>query len=306
MTTELQQTTDVDKQSLDLSTAPVGQKKFVDERLGRKHKRSGGPNTEEGKAKAAMNSLKHGAYAVTTPDLMEYYEIRGSVQRELKPDGVIEDRLADDAANNLQKRQFLQDYARRMITASQSRPLNAADIATRCCFPFEEKYQHLLTQPINTVTLQLELAQDWDAHARPPKGKANEVERMADSRVSTLFKQGVATLSRRGLLQHLEEEFFNKLDVVMVEAMDGINYLGKRIAQRCDRLMLDNYWLFRNADMVRDCINDILAERGLAAMMDERLQRARDALDSGLKNTLESLNTLRHAKSKTVNASRMR
>ena len=306
MTTEQQQTTQVEKQSPDLSTAPEGEKKFVDERLGQKHKRSGGPKTEEGKAKAAMNSLKHGAYAVTTPDLKEYYEIRVSVQRELKPDGVIEDRLADNVAHNIQKAQFLQDYERRMITASQSRPLSAADVAARCCFPFDESYQNLLTKPINVVTLQQELAQAWESHARPPRGKANEVECLPDSRVSALFNQGVATLNERGLVPYLEEDFFNKLDVVMAEALDGSNYLGKRIVKRGDRRMLVNYWLFRNADIVRDCINDVLAERGLAAITDEKLQRARGTLDSGLKNDLESLNTLRQAKSKTVNASRMR
>ena len=277
----------------------------VDERLGRRRKRSGGPKSEEGKAIASRNSIKHGAFADCLPESDEYFREAASVERELKPVGVVEERIATNIAHNNYKTEMLRGFERDKLNASQLSPLNPSEIASRTQFPFSSDYQHLLLEPINTVIIQRELAQAWRRFAEPPKSpsKSRAVACMPDSRVAKLYEKALGMLDRAALVPHLEPEFFDALDIVMGEAQSRLNYLGKRLQQEGEELTLVKYWLYRNVDTVNACIRDFRVDLAISVMNDPNLIRARNHLDSGLKRDIDSLRALREAK---VNGHRTR
>jgi len=270
----------------------------VDERLGRRRKRSGGPKSEEGKAIASRNSIKHGAFVDCLPDSDEYFREAALVERELKPIGVVEERIATNIAHNNYKTEMLRGFERDKLNASQLSPLSPSEIASRMQFPFSSDYQHLLLEPINTVIIQRELAQAWRRFAEPPKSpsKSRAVACMPDSRVAKLYEKALGMLDRAALVPHLEPEFFDALDIVMGEAQSRLNYLGKRLQQEGEELTLVKYWLYRNVDTVNACIREVRVDLALSVISDPNLIRARDHLDSSLKRYIDSLRSLREAK----------
>ena len=271
-----------------------------DERLSRRRKRSGGPRTEQGRAVAAMNSTKHGGYARALPESNEFYLLGMQVERELSPRGVIEQRLASNIAHSIHKADLIEAYERDRVTAAHSRPLDPSLVAQRVGFPFGQPYRQLLVEPINMVRLQRKLFKQWENLARPPSPDGpRSLARLPDSRVSRLYRKGLAALGKGGRPQALLYEFYEELDIVMSEAQAQLNYLGQRAHQQDEELMFVLYWLFRNAEVVNACIKEIRAELAIEVIQDEKLARVKGAIDAGLRRDIDSLNALREAKQRS-------
>jgi hypothetical protein len=82
-----------------------------------------GPQTEEGKARSALNSLKTGLFAaqdfIRDGEEVEYAELRGSFIDELQPEGAIEEALAAEvigAAWRLRRCRLIEsDFSARLV-----------------------------------------------------------------------------------------------------------------------------------------------------------------------------------------------
>ena len=51
----------------------------------------------------------------------------------------------------------------------------------------------------------------------------------------------------------MHEDFFARLDIVMLEARSGVRYLAGRIKEQAKALVLVQYWLYRNASDLSNC-----------------------------------------------------
>lgn len=268
-----------------------------DERIKRRTKRSGGPKTEEGKLAASKNSTKHSAYSVVPPESQEYYTYVDAVRVELMPSGVIEEALAFSCAHEAFKSSRVEEYERKLMRRSEQKEVSVSKLAERIGFPWAETHLHLLMNPINEILLQQSIYKSWKRLAKPPKSfGVEQLESMPDIRAAEIYELGCQVLSERGLPQFMQESFFVKLDTVVHEAGAGENYLGLRIKDRSAELFLVEYWLYRNASSVEAVRHDLRDEQAIDVLADEKLVRAKTAINSALRNNIASLQVVKAMK----------
>jgi hypothetical protein len=269
----------------------------TDERLKRRLPRSGGPKTAEGKAKSLLNSLKHYAYATRLPERDDYYQLINAAKLELQPSGLIEAASAETVAHELYRRKLIEDTEMQRIRASEFKRLDPAELARRVDFPFGQAYQHLLVEPLRPHQLFTDFSKDWNELASPPiSGADGELETKEDGNVVRIYKTACELLDSAQHNPYSHEEFLEIIDEVMVSAMRGENYLGRRIAARGREMMLVNYWLIVNRTELSTCTHDMRNEHKLAILTDENLSRAKKHANSNLSSGLNQFAAIRKIK----------
>jgi len=272
--------------------------------------RSGGPRTAAGRARAAENSLKHGAYVAQPRQSDVYHEkLRGVVQ-ELKPLGEIAMTLCQDVAHELAKMQTLNAYERDQIYRAEHDGVSLLELSRRLDFPWAETHLDVLGTLHAQGVLRAQLLRSWRVLAKPPRaivsgqgggtksGAKNQRSLVAlpDQRVAELYERACGLLALPGLSDFMHEHFFQEMDVVMLEARQGLSYLGRRISERGQGSALVAYWLLRNQGRILDAVNNLKNERTVEVLTDERMSRAKSSVQRGLRDSLISIKITRELK----------
>lgn len=284
-------------ESGDSKTLPNSRQQ-ADQRLKRPFsKRTGGPSSPEGKAVASKNALTHGAYASVPPESVEFLGYLDKAQQELRPSGLVEGELAASIAFSAFKAQRFRGAEMGKMMRSANRGLDTEQLANRVGFPWRETHHELLAEPVNETLLQRLVCDGWRRLAVSPKqGLDGDVLSNQDARVATIYVEACRVLSLKGLVQLAYEDFFMRLDVVMMDARTGASYLGQRVKSAGDELFLVHYWLYRNSARVNACAQDLSDDMLLDVYSDERLMRANAYLSNRMRNDIETLNTVQGMK----------
>ena len=272
-------------------------------------KRSGGPRTDEGRALAAQNSLTHGAYATRLPESVELHGYIGQLRSELSPNGLLEETLAAGLAYGAFKAERLREFELARLMRAAGKGIDTRLLASRLEFPWAQSHHELLSSPPNEFELQAAVHRAWVRLARPPapdalsigrgraaKQQALGVEQPQDQRLAELYEEVAELLSRRGLLLYMHEQLLCRLDLVMLEARSGANYLGRRLKGVEDELILVHYWMLRNARVISLCAQELQEEVALEVLCDERLARANTHVSNKIRNDIETLQSVRSLK----------
>jgi len=260
-------------------------------------RRTGGPRSPEGKAIASKNSLAHGAYASVPPESVEFLAYLDKSRQELMPSGMVEGELAASVAFSAFKAQRLRDIEMGRVMRSGRRGLDTVQLANRVGFPWRETHHELLAEPVNEILLQRLVGEGWRRLAVPPKsGLAAGVSSIQDARVAAIYDEACRVLSMRGLMQLAYEDFFMRLDAVMLEARSGAGYLGRRVSSAGEELLLVHYWLYRNSARVNACNQELMEEMMLEVYADERIMRANAYVSTRIRNDIETLQTVKEMK----------
>ena len=146
----------------------------------------------------------------------------------------------------------------------------------------------------------------WVRLAKPPsKGDSAHTQTPSspeDQRVEEVYETACDLLSRRGLLQYMHEDFFARVDLVMLEARSGDGYLAGRIKAQAEGLILVNYWLYRNASNLSNCTQELQEEMALEIFCDERLLRASSHVSNKLRSDIETLQAIKAIKERRSQA----
>lgn len=272
--------------------------------------RSGGPRTAAGRARAAENSLKHGAYIAQPRQSDVYHEKLSGVVQELKPLGEIAMTLCQDVAHELAKMQTLNAYERDQIYRAEHDGVSLMELSRRLDFPWAETHLDVLGTLHAQGVLRAQLLRAWRVLAKPPGAKGSgqgggtksgakpprSLVTLPDQRVAQLYVRACELLALPGLSDFMHEHFFQEMDVVMLEARQGLSYLGRRISERGQASALVAYWLLRNQGRILDAVNDLKNERTVAVLTDERMSRAKSSVQRGLRDSLTSIKTARELK----------
>ena len=272
--------------------------------------RSGGPRTPAGRARAAENSLKHGAYIAQPRQSDVYHEKLLGVVQELKPLGEIAMTLCQDVAHELAKMQTLNAYERDQIYRAEHDGVSLMELSRRLDFPWAETHLDVLGTLHAQGVLRAQLLRAWRVLAKPPGAKGSgqggatnseakpprSLVTLPDQRVAQLYERACELLALPGLSDLMHEHFFQEMDVVMLEARQGLSYLGRRISEGGQASALVAYWLLRNQGRILDAVNDLKNERTVAVLTDERMSRAKSSVQRGLRDSLTSIKTARELK----------
>ena len=260
--------------------------------------RTGGPRSAEGIARASQNSLTHGAYATVIPESVEYLSYLDKAQQALRPSGLVEGELSASIAFSALKAQRLRDIELGRIARSARRGINTVELAKRVGFPWPGVHHELLAEPVNDTLLQRTVFDGWRRLAAPPPTLTPDegVLSTPDQRVAAIYAEACTVLSTRGLVQLSQEEFFMRLDGVMLEARSGASYLGQRVSNAGEDLFFVHYWLYRNAARVNACAQEMMEDLLIDVYTDERLMRANAHVSSRMRNDIDTLQTVKDIK----------
>jgi len=259
---------------------------------------------------AAENSLKHGAYIAQPRQSDVYHEKLLGVVQELKPLGEIAMTLCQDVAHELAKMQTLNAYERDQIHRAEHDGVSLMELSRRLDFPWAETHLDVLGTLHAQGVLRAQLLRAWRVLAKPPGAKGSgqgggtkseakpprSLETLPDQRVAQLYERACELLALPGLSDFMHEHFFQEMDVVMLEARQGLSYLGRRISEGGQASALVAYWLLRNQGRILDAVNDLKNERTVAVLTDERMSRAKSSVQRGLRDSLTSIKTSRELK----------
>jgi hypothetical protein len=269
-------------------------------------RRSGGPRTPEGRAIASRNSLTHGAYAARLPDSVEFLAYLDKARVELSPSGLLEGALCDALAHDAFKIDRLREIEMSRLMRAVNKGLDTREIARRLNFPWAQTHHELLSQPPNDFELQRAVHRAWLSLAKPPSAAATARRLVPsspeDQRVAEVYETACDLLSRRALLQYMHADFFDRLDVVMLEARSGGSYLAGRIKEQAEGLVLVQYWLYRNASNLSNCAQELHEEMALEVFCDERLLRASTHVSNKLRSNIETLQNIKAIKERRSQA----
>lgn len=201
-----------------------------------KKKGKGGPATERGKAVASRNSLKSGVYAKTIlPESDTYWMLDAAMHSDLRPQGKVESMLVSSGVRSLCGLVSIQDLKQRRVLASENTNIDTCELARRVNFPWAKGHQYVLEESISAPMLLRRIQMRWAVLAKPPKAnQPNEVMAPADSLIAALYDRAKRVLTLPAPNPYMDDLFLNQLDLVMLHARDGKNYLGKRV------------WVFRS------------------------------------------------------------
>ena len=231
------------------------------------------------------------------PESVEFLGYLDKAQQELRPSGLVEGELAVSIAFFAFKAQRLRGNEMGRVMRSGRRGLDTEQLAKRVGFPWRETHHELLAEPLNEALLQRQVSDGWRRLAAPPgSGLAGDVLSIQDARLSTIFDEACRILSMRGLMQLAYEDFFMRLDAVMLEARSGASYLGQRVSKDGGEIFLVHYWLYRNSARVNACNQELMEEMMLEVYADERLMRANAYVSTRIRNDIETLQTVKEMK----------
>ena len=253
-------------------------------------KRSGGPNTSDGKKKSAQNSTKHGGYALqSTQSSEEFYRFEQEVYGRLEPNGVIELELASNVAFSLWQSKLIQRYVKEALVAAEFDDVSLQKLALLTDFPFMESYQYLLNANENQDVRVQRLAKFWATccEGLSDPDSAEDVIVAGDWRIREIYQEGIQVLGKSVVQQSMHEKFFNALDRVMHETHECKNSLGIWLREMRDLTELVNYWIYRNSARISAARKMIHEQDALKILCDPNIERAQSSASRAFQRQLD-------------------
>lgn len=253
-------------------------------------KRSGGPNTPEGKSKSAQNSIKHGGYSVVSRSREEFARFEQQVLGSFKPIGVVQNQLVSRITFTLWRTKLIQRYVDEAHDSVEIDDVGHRQLACLTEFPFAESYQYQLNVNENDGVRLQRLAKFWANNCELPSNTEGPVDLIAagDERIREIYSEGIKVLGQNVVHQAMHESFFYALDRVMLEARECRNSIGLKLSRLDDMTELVNYWIYRNSSKISAARRQTREDQALRILCDPKIERALSSSDASLQKQLEA------------------
>jgi len=253
-------------------------------------KRSGGPNTPEGKSKSAQNSIKHGGYSLVPRSSEEFARFEQQVLGSFKPIGVVQNQLVSSITFTLWRTKLIQRYVDEAHDSVEIDDVGHRQLACLTEFPFAERYQYQLNVNENDGVRLQRLAKFWANNCELPSDTEGPVDVIAagDERIREIYSEGIKVLGQSVVHQAMHESFFYALDRVMLEARECRNSIGLKLSRADDLTELVNYWIYRNSLKISAARRQTREDQALRILCDPKIERALSSFDASLQKQLEA------------------
>jgi len=253
-------------------------------------KRSGGPNTPEGKSKSAQNSIKHGGYSLVPRSREEFARFEQQVFGSFKPIGVVQNQLVSSITFTLWRSKLIQRYVDEAHDSVEIDDVGHRRLACLTEFPFAERYQYKLNVNENDGVRLQRLAKFWANNCELPSDTEGSVDVIAagDERIREIYSEGIKVLGQSVVHQAMHESFFYALDRVMLEARECRNSIGLKLSRSDDMTELVNYWIYRNSLKISAARRQAREDQALRLLCDQKIERALSSSDASLQKQLDA------------------
>lgn len=253
-------------------------------------KRSGGPNSPEGKSKSAQNSIKHGGYSLVPRSREEFARFEQQVLGSFKPIGVVQNQLVSSITFTLWRTKLIQRYVDEAHDSVEIDDVGHRQLACLTEFPFAERYQYQLNVNENDWVRLQRLAKFWANNCELPSDTEGPVDVIAagDERIREIYSEGIKVLGQSVVHQVMHESFFYALDRVMLEARECRNSIGLKLSRSDDMTELVNYWIYRNSLKISAARRQTREDQALRILCDPKIERALSSSDASLQKQLDA------------------
>ena len=253
-------------------------------------KRSGGPNSPEGKSKSAQNSIKHGGYSLVPRSREEFARFEQQVLGSFKPIGVVQNQLVSSITFTLWRTKLIQRYVDEAHDSVEIDDVGHRQLACLTEFPFAERYQYQLNVNENDVVRLQRLSKFWANSCELPSDTEGPVDVIAagDERIREIYSEGIKVLGQSVVHQVMHDSFFYALDRVMLEARECRNSIGLKLSRSDDMTELVNYWIYRNSLKISAARRQTREDQALRILCDPKIERALSSSDASLQKQLEA------------------
>lgn len=259
-----------------------------------KSKRSGGPQTDEGKKITSRNALKTGAYSqsVILPgeDESEYRELEEQFLRDFAPRDIAEGAMVRDLTILTWKKIRLDQLEHRAVIQAINKPLSNYDLGNLFLFRPEAQW----------VMGSLDLL--TESYIEEQEAKVRVARQLLSCPVTPEILEGLKKNCRPlyvDIVQEADEYNFENLShEALCEAViddDGksknlLHFLLNRQVDNCN----DTIWAFENLDKIQAAIQENRDENLITLMKYDRTSRAREDLSRSFFRTLSELRKHQH------------
>jgi hypothetical protein len=257
-------------------------------------KRSGGPQTDEGKKVSSRNSIKTGAYSkvVILPgeDEAEYRELEEQFMRDFAPRDIAEGAMVRELTVLTWKKIRLDQLEHRKVLQTLSAPLSQHDLDKLFLFRPDASW---VTGSLDSLT-QAYVDECWAKRNMAHELLQNKVTPQA---LDSLKKKFPALYA--DLMQEVDEYGFeDRSHMVLCEEniADGgklqnlMHFLLDRQIHNCE----DIIWAFENLEAIQKEVEEIKDTRLISLMQNDRTGRAREDLSRSFFRTLSELRKHQH------------
>jgi len=259
-----------------------------------KSKRSGGPQTDEGKKITSLNALKTGAYsqAVILPgeNESEYRELEAQFLRDFAPRDIAEGAMVRDLTILTWKKIRLDQLEHRAVIQAINKPLSNYDLGNLFLFRPEAQW----------VMGSLDLL--TESYIEEQEAKVKVARQLLSCPVTPDILEGLKKNCRPlyvGIMQEADEYNFEDLShEALCEAVindEGkqenlLHFLLNRQVDNCN----DMIWAFENLDKIQAAIQENRDENLITLMKYDKTSRAREDLSRSFFRTLSELRKHQH------------
>ena len=275
---------------------------FRDTRLKKFIHQQTGPTSEEGKKAVSQNVIKHGGYSTPRKEDWEFAMICQNVFGLLKPVGEVQCKIVESIAYDIWHINKVEQTMSQLEREIDNEGVSLSQLADALEFPFASIYQYLLLIYANDFKLEqmvrgncagiftsvLNEPSQVPTSVRPSAAEQS-VEPLlvqANDRARRMVLAAKKIFSRTVVLQHMEPDFFEEFDAVMLDARLGRNAIGAALKGSGQVMPLVECWVYRNRDKILIAERRLLLSQRLDLLTDPRIERALKGARSRLKALL--------------------
>lgn len=273
-----------------------------DERIKRPISNQTGPTTESGKEVVSQNALKHGFYSRPQVGDKEFAAIDLAVFNKLEPTGTVQSQIASSIADVLWRTARLEETVRTLYQGIDKERVSLTQLAEEIGFPFSKGYSHLLlvyhdeAHLLKRVRGHFEgvfaelLDKPFKSSDRKLSSPAYKAEGpmagRANERIGQLLALGRKVLAKPTVVQHLEADFLQEFDAVMLETRLGNNKVGAALIGSGELMPLVECWLYRNHEQIQLVVHRMVGSLKVELLKDAGIDRALRTASSRLTTLL--------------------
>jgi hypothetical protein len=245
-------------------------------------RRTGGPNTSEGRARSSLNAVKHGGYVTAKTAGLGYQQILDELTQRINPVGAVEEGLVESIAIELFRLSMLGKLEVERLQSAVCAEVSTIALAQALDYPWAQTHPDELRNPPQLASLRNRLAPFIESQLGSLQAQCGGTPSDSDLRTIVALRHAVLDMSEDTSVDdedpdntHTEPAYIDELDRHMRAVASGQDLLHNAMAVPADVQHLVDYWLYRNHHRIVATRRELQVAQMLMVLTSDGIRRAR-------------------------------
>ena len=245
-------------------------------------RRTGGPNTSEGRARSSLNAVKHGGYVTAKTAGLGYQQILDELTQRINPVGAVEEGVVESIAIELFRLSMLGKLEVERLQSAVCAEVGTLALAQALDYPWAQTHPDELRNPPQLATLRNRLAPYLESQLAYLQAQCGATPSDSDLRTLVALRHAVLDMSEDTSVvddtpdvTHTEPAYIEELDRHMRAVASGHDLLKNAMAVPADVQHLVDYWLYRNHRRIETTRRELQVAQMVMVLTSDGVRRAR-------------------------------